>query len=332
MRLSTCTRVAALAALGLGACTGSIAGRDGKQDPGDTTDPGAGATMGGGNHPGSGGTTGGGTPGVEAVGRTPLRRLTHAQYNDTIRDLLGLREDFASAFAGDEDAGGFAANTESPVSEDQADQYHAAADAIATKAIAAGLGKLAPCAPPAGAADSCADQFVRTFGRRAFRRPLTQEEIDRYKLVYTAGAAGADFAGGIQLVITAMLESPNFLYLPERGDKTRAEKDALPLDPYETAARLSYFLIASTPDDELSAAADSGALKTPEQVVAQGKRLLASDRARDSMASFFLQWLEIGDLKVAAKDAKLFPQFNPEVAAAMLDELARWTTALKTLR
>jgi len=80
------------------------------------------------------------------------------------------------------------------VSEDQADQYHAAADVIATKAIAAGLTKLAPCAPPAGAADACAEQFVRTFGRRAFRRPLSAEEVTRYKAVYTSGASGADFA------------------------------------------------------------------------------------------------------------------------------------------
>jgi len=327
MCLSTCTRVAALAVLGLAACTGSIAGHDGRQDPGDT-DPGAGASMGTGNRPGgggSGGTTGGG-PGAEAPGRTPLRRLTHAEYNNTIRDLVGLREDFAVAFAGDEDAGGFASNTASPVSEDQADQYHAAADVIATKAIAAGLTKLAPCAPPAGAPDACAEQFVRTFGRRAFRRPLSAEEVTRYKAVYTSGASGADFASGIQLVITAMLESPNFLYLPERGDKTRAEKDALPLDPYETAARLSYFLIASMPDDELSAAADSGALRTPEQVLAQGKRLLATDRARDSMASFFLQWLEIGDLGKATKDAKMFPQYTPELADAMAAELASFSS------
>jgi hypothetical protein len=325
MRLSTCMRATALAALGLTACTGSIAGHDGKQDT--VTQPGTGASGGTTSHPGgTGGTTGGGGPSAESPGRTPLRRLTHAEYNNTIRDLLGLREDFAAGFAGDEDAGGFAANTASPVSEDQADQYHAAADAIATKALAAGLSKLAPCAPPAGAADACADQFVRSFGRRAFRRPLTTEEITRYKQVYTAGAGGSDFAGGVQLVITAMLESPNFLYLPERGDKKAAEKDALPLDPYETAARLSYFLIASTPDDELSAAADMGALRTPEQVAAQGKRLLSSDRARDSMASFFLQWLEMGNLNQAAKDAKLFPQYTPELAAAMTAELETFSS------
>src|SRR6185436_6993365 len=322
MCLSTCMRAAALAALGLTACTGSIAGHDGKHDPGD--DPGSGASGGNRNNGGGGGNGGGssGNPGVEIPGRTPLRRLTHLEYNNTIRDLFGLREDFAAPFAGDEDAGGFASNTESPVSEDQADQYHAAAEIIAGKAVAAGLGKLAPCAPPAGAADACATDFVRTFGRRAFRRPLSPEEITRYKAVYTAGGGATDFAGGIQLVITAMLESPNFLYLPERGMKSAAERDGLPLDPYEMAARLSYFLVASMPDDELSAAADKGELRTAEQVVLQGKRLLASQQARDSMASFFLQWLEIGDLKQAAKDAKLYPQYTPEVAGAMSAELA----------
>jgi hypothetical protein len=326
MRLSTCMTAAALAALGFTACTGSIAGHDRK--PGDPDpDPGSGASGGSGPRTGTGGAPGGGGgPTAESPGRTPLRRLTHTEYNNTIRDLLGLREDFAGAFAGDEDAGGFASNTASPVSEDQADQYHVAADAIATKAITAGVAKLAPCAPPAGAGDACADQFVRGFGRRAFRRPLTTEEITRYKQVFTAGGGAADFAGGIQLVITAMLESPNFLYLPERGDKKAAEKDALPLDPYETAARLSYFLIASTPDDALSAAADAGELRTPEQVLAQGKRLLASDRARDSMVSFFLQWLEIGDLGQSTKDPKMFPQYTPDVVAAMTAELQSFSS------
>jgi hypothetical protein len=336
MRRFTGMRAAALLAAGLSACTGSIPDRGGGSsnggDNGNGSD-GTGATGATGVKPGTGGAGGTGMGGggngsasAEAPGRTPMRRLTHAEYNNTIRDLFGLHDDFASAFSGDDDAGGFAANTESPVSEDQADQYHVAADAIPTKAIAGGLGTLAPCAPPAGAADACADQFVRSFGRRAFRRPLTTEEVARYKTVYTAGAGGADFASGLQLVITAMLESPNFLYLPERGDKKAAEKDGLPLDPYETAARLSYFLIGSTPDDQLSAAADAGALRTPDQVLAQGKRLLASTKARDSMASFFTQWLEMGDLGAVSKDQKLFPQFTPAVATAMTAELADFSS------
>ena len=318
----------ALAAVSVCACSGSIPGEPGDRPEEVTpTPPGSG---------GSGGRTthtpdppgGGGTPGsvTELPGRTPLRRLTHAEYNNTVADLFGLTGDFAGAFAGDEEAGGFASNTESPVSEDQAEQYHTAAAAIAAKVVAAGLTKLVPCAPPAGAADSCADQFIRSFGRRAFRRPLTADEVARYKTVWTAGGGGGDFTGGIELVLTAMLQSANFLYLPEIGDSAARGADGLPLDPYETAARLSYFLIGSMPDDELAAAADGKALATPEQVATQSKRLLASARAARSMASFYTQWLEMTDLGTVDRDAKLFPKFTPTLRQAMNDELTTFSS------
>jgi hypothetical protein len=315
MRRSRSMTAVAFAAIGLGGCTGAISGAGGGGDhpPGQVVVPPTSTP------PGAGPSTGPipSTPSAETAGRTPMRRLTHEEYNNTIRDLLGVEGNFAADFAGDEDANGFAANTTSPVDENQADEYHTAADAIATKAVMAGLGKLAPCV----AGDACADQFVKSFGRRAFRRPLSVEEQARYKQVYTVGAGGADFGAGLQLVITAMLESPNFLYLPEHGDKARAEKDALPLDPYETAARLSYFLIGTMPDDELAAAADAGNLKTPEQVGAQAARLLTTPKARDSMAAFYLQWLELTDLSGIDKDATLFPQFSPAVKDAMAAEL-----------
>jgi hypothetical protein len=304
---------------GLSACTGSIDG-DGSGQPGSPSTPGVGS-------PGQPGVPGSpGAPGAEVPGRTPVRRLTHVEYNNTIRDLLGLTEDFAGAFAGDEEAGGFASNTLSPVSEAQADQYHAAAETIAAKALAGGVNKVAPCA--GGNLDTCAQDFVRSFGRRAFRRPLTTDEIARYKQVYTVGAGGADFGAGIGLVITAMLQSPHFLYLPEHGNRQAAERDGLPLDPFETAARLSYFITSTMPDAELSAAADQGALRTAEQVAAHARRLLGTPQARDSVVSFYLQLLEMPDLSTVDKDTKLFPQYTQAVRAAMADDLA--TFASKT--
>jgi hypothetical protein len=304
---------------GLSACTGSI---DGNGAPGGgSPQPGAGAP----NTPGGSGNqpipT---TPGVERPGRTPVRRLTHLEYNNTIRDLLGLDEDFAGAFAGDEEAGGFAANTVSPVSEAQADQFHAAAEAIAAKALGS-LNQIAPCAGGASP-DACGQDFVRNFGRRAFRRPLSNDELARYKQVYTTGANGGDHGSGVALVITAMLQSPNFLYLPEHGNKQAAEKDGLPLDQYETAARLSYFLISSMPDAALSAAADQGALRTPDQVAAHARRLLGTPQARDSIVSFYLQLLELPSLSTVDKDPKLFPQYTPAVRAAMADEVASFAS------
>jgi hypothetical protein len=308
---------------GLSACTGSIDDNGSGAAGGGTPTPG---NSGPNANPGSpGNPTIPSAPGVERPGRTPVRRLTHLEYNNTIRDLLGLNEDFAGAFAGDEEAGGFAANTVSPVSEALADQYHAAAEGIAAKAVAAGLNQLAPCAGGASP-DSCAQDFVRNFGRRAFRRPLSNDELARYKQVYTTGANGADHAAGVALVLTAMLQSPNFLYLPEHGNKQAAEKDGLPLDPYETAARLSYFLTSSTPDAALSAAADQGALRTPEQVAAQARRLLSGPQARDSIISFYQQLLEMPNLATVDKDPKLFPQYTPAVRAAMADELAAFAS------
>jgi hypothetical protein len=264
----------------------------------------------------------------ETPGVTPLRRLTRAQYNNTIRDLLGLTGDFAGTFAGDEDAGGFRSNITSPVSEPQVEQYLRAADDLAGKAIAAGVNKVAPCAQPAqaAAAEACAADFIRNFGKRAFRRPLANDEQARYLAVYKAGADGAGanaFPEGVKLVLSALLQSPNFIYLPEvNGSRPAgASGGPLALDPYETASRLSYALWASMPDDELFAAADGGQLRTPEQVDAQARRLLGSPKARDSIVSFFQQWLEVSDILALDKDATLFKEFTPELRMAMRDEI-----------
>ena len=222
------TLVLVAAATFLYGCTGTVGGSSSDPNPG----PGNGGNNGG--RPPGPGMTGGsqpsnpipGTPGApppapgaaaETPGRTPLRRLTRIQYNNTVRDLLGLTGDFGSAFAGDEDAGGFKSNLISPVSEPQVEQYNKVAEELGTKAVAGGLNKISPCTPPQTAEGTCADQFVKAFGKRAFRRPLLPEEVERYKAVYEAGRNGADFGAGVALVIAAMLQSPNFLYLPELG-------------------------------------------------------------------------------------------------------------------
>jgi hypothetical protein len=259
---------------------------------------------------------------------TPLRRLTRAQYNNTIRDLLGLSGDFAGTFAGDEDAGGFRSNITSPLGEPQVEQYLRAADDLAGKAVTAGVNKLAPCAQPtpAAAAETCAADFIRNFGKRAFRRPLSNEEQARYLTVYKAGADPAGptaFAEGVKLVLSAMLQSPNFLYLPEVSGSRPAGSTSGPLalDGYEVATRLSYALQGTMPDEELFAAADMGALRTPEQIDAQARRLLGSPKARDSIVSFFQQWLEVSDILALDKNPMVFKEFTPELRVAMRDEI-----------
>jgi hypothetical protein len=315
MRRSSMRDLLLVGVIATGGCNGSVgeSAGPGGRPPGPPADPGLPPT------PGTPAIPGANVP--EIPGATPLRRLTRAQYNNTVRDLLGLSGEFGATFAGDDDAGGFRSNVVSPVSEPQVEQYYRTAEDLATRAVAGGLAKLAPCPPPRPE-PACADEFVRNFGKRAFRRPLTPEEVDRYQQVYQAGrGASGDLASGVTLVIAAMLQSPNFLYLPEIGDSAAKEKDGVPLDGYEVASRLSYFLLGSMPDEELFAAADARALRTPEQIGAQARRLLKSPRARDAIVSFFTQWLEVTELGSIDKDAMLFPEFTPALRTAMRDEI-----------
>jgi hypothetical protein len=251
---------------------------------------------------------------------TTLRRLTRAQYNNTVRDLLGVGGDPAAGFGLDEDEGGFAANSRAPIKELQLEKYREVAEDLASKA-AADMGRLVPCAPPAGAEPACLDEFLRDFGKRAYRRPLTGEEADLYRSLFAVGREGGDFASGIALVVSTMLQSPNFLYRPELGDPMRAGREGMPLTQYETASRLSYFLQNTMPDQDLFAAAEAGRLGTADEVAAQARRLIESPRARDSVVSFYLQWLQVDDLLSVEKDPEVYPMFTPEVRAAMREEI-----------
>jgi hypothetical protein len=330
---------ATLLALALGAfgCSGSISG-DGNGGPGPTNGgpmtpngmngmPGA-MTPGTPGNPGTPGTPGApGTPGSPGVnipvvpplpGHTPMRRLTRSQYNNTIQDLLGIVGDAAADFGVDEDNAGFASNATAPLNDGQIEKYQQVAEQLADKAVA-NLGALMKC--PAGAAeDACVDSFVRGFGKRALRRPLTDAEVTRYKTLYTTGRTGGDMSTGVSLVISALLQSPYFLYRIELGEPG-ATGATIPLTAYEVATRLSYFMTDSTPDDALLAAADAGKLKTPEGIAAEAQRMLSSPAAKQTLVSFYTQWLGVDDLGTIEKDAKAYPIFTPEVRAAMRDEV-----------
>jgi hypothetical protein len=295
--------------VGASACSGSI---------GKTADPGGGP----GNNPGGGPGTGGNQPPAAPgeLAHTPMRRLTRAQYNNTVRDLLGVTADTAGAFALDENDGGFASNATAPVKELQLDKYREAAEDLANKATV-DLPKLVPCAPPAKLEAPCLDEFLRDFGKRAYRRPLEADEIARYQALFAVGKDGADFATAIRLVVSTMLQSPNFLYRPEIGDPRRLTGKMMALTHYETASRLSYYLHNSMPDAELFVAADTGKLGTADEVAAQARRLMANPRARDTVVSFHAQWLQTDDLLTVEKSPTSYPMFTPEVRAAMKDEL-----------
>jgi hypothetical protein len=237
-----------------------------------------------------------------------LRRLTHSQYNNTVRDLLGDSTRPADSFPQEDYVNGFknqiAAQDISPL---LAEAYNAAAERLAKSAFVGGTDSnhLIPCKQ---ATAGCADKFVRSFGLRAFRRPLTPAEVQRYRALF---AKNQDFLSGAQLVIEAMLQSPKFLF---RADGS---------GPYAIATRLSYFLWDTMPDEALFRAAAAGQLTTKAGIDKAIERMIEDPRAREAVDEFTSQWLRFDLAQTAVKDRSLYPQFSPELAMAMTEETKR---------
>jgi hypothetical protein len=253
----------------------------------------------------------------------PLRRLTRIEYNNTVRDLLGVTTSPADTFPPDEVSGVF--NNDARVLSVPpllAEKYMDAAEALAAGAVG-NLSKLVGCDPAGVGEETCARQFVERFGRRAYRRPITMTETTRLMKVFTDARAQGDFAWGVEVVVQAVLQSPQFLYRFEPGLAAGPGDKVLRLTPYELASRLSYLVWATMPDDRLSAAADSGQLTTSDQVATMVREMLKDPRARPAMTEFYRQWLGMGALETVSKDPKVYPEFTE----AMRTELEAETPA-----
>lgn len=159
---------------------------------------------------------------------------------------------------------------------------------------------------------------LRRFATRAFRRPATDVEIERLtKLVEQVTASGQTWEAGMQYAFQAVLCSPKFLFRLEL-DESSSPKDSHPLNEYQLASRLSYFLWATMPDDELFALAAKNELAA--NLDAQVARMLKDPKAKTLVDNFAIQWLQLGRLRQFAADKKLFPQFNEQLKSAMLRE------------
>jgi hypothetical protein len=259
--------------------------------------------------------------GVQSTGPRVLRRLARFEYDNSIQDLLGQDANADEGLAADTVVNGFDDNAQAlVVTPLLGDQLYTSAERLAAQAVQ-DLARLAPCAT-ANATDDCATQIITDFGRRAFRRPLTDTEAARYLGLHQIGAKDGGFSAGIQLVLTAMLQSPGFLYRTELGDLSA--DGSFVLDPYEIATELAYTLTGSTPDDVLLDAAKNNALATPDQLDAQAHRLIASARGQAQLVHFVSEWLELDRLASVPKDAAIFPEFAPEIRQAMAKEAQRF--------
>ena len=237
-----------------------------------------------------------------------LRRLTHSQYNQTVRDLLGDASRPAERFPQEDFVNGFRNQIQGQsLSPLLIESYSEAAEKLATSALRGGDTRgLVGCKPSL----PCRTKFVREFGLRAFRRPLDTGERQRYEALF---ATEKEFLKGAQLVIEAMLQSSNFLFRLENTSDPKWK-------PYATASRLSYSLWDTMPDATLFAAAERGELSTRKEVELQVRRMLDHPRARQALNEFISQWLRFDRILTASKDRRKYPQFTRETAVAMTEE------------
>ena len=261
-------------------------------------------------------------------GPTLIQRLTRRQYNNTIRDLLGVDTHPADAFPADGGGGGGFDNNASTlfVPPILMEKYLAAAADVLMKADPARY--IAARPGPDLPEDAAARRSVAAFARRAFRRPVESDEVERLmRLFRRAQARGDGFEAAVRLALRAVLVSPGFLYLLER-DRSDV-KGPYRVSDHELACRLSYFLWSSMPDGELSDLADAGRLHEPEVLALQVRRMLADPKSRAMAEDFAGQWLRVGSLAdLAEPDKKLFPEYTPELRDAMVEEAVSYFHAI----
>ena len=244
-----------------------------------------------------------------------VRRMTHAQYDNTVRDLLNDFSRPALRFPPEDYVDGFKNQlTAQGMPPLLVETYSTSAEKLATNAFRVGdINGLVPCKPSSAADDKCRDGFIRKFGLRAFRRPLREDEVQRYATVFAMQAkASRKFLEGARVVVEAMLQSPNFLFHVESGPDGKSSD-------YDIASRLSYTLWNTMPDATLFGAAARGELRTPDGREAAARRMLADPKGRQALDEFFDEWLRF-DRVINAVKGRGFNEFTPELGVAMAEE------------
>ena len=246
------------------------------------------------------------------------RRLSQVEYANTVRALFGDDIVLGVAFPPDEEMLGFDNNARGlQVTPIHTERYMESAEGLASQVVDR-LSHLLPC-DPESEPRACAQRFLETFGLRAWRRPLTDEELSRYMGVYDAVMAGDEtsFPEAVEVLISGLLQSPHFLYRIEIGLPSAERPDLRVLNSFEMASRLSYFIWRSMPDEVLMEAAVNGGLDTPESLAAEARRMLAAPQAREAFWTFFAQWLHLDELPSLVRDPRYYPDFDATARAEL---------------
>ncbi|HVY88975.1 MAG TPA: DUF1592 domain-containing protein [Hyphomonadaceae bacterium] len=270
------------------------------------------------------------------------RRINELQYRHAIADIFGPSIKAEGRFEPELRKDGLLAigASEVSISDSGFAQYFTIARSIADQvllntptqenqkaAVQAARDKVVPCTPakPDAPDAACAEKFVRTYGERMFRRPLTEADVAlRVKLAEAGAVQNKDFYHGIKLSLISLLTAPEFLFRLETAEPDGATPGSVRLDSYSKAARLSYLMWDAPPDTELLAAAKDGSINTPAGLKAQIDRLSANHaRMEVGLRSFFTDMLDFNMFEDLTKDPKAYPKFSLAVANGAREQTLR---------
>ncbi|WAS98001.1 DUF1592 domain-containing protein [Nannocystis punicea] len=260
----------------------------------------------------------------QAVPGPTLRRLTASEFTHSMQDLLGpvtLGDVEADSLQDGFFAVGAARVALSPAGVARYEQ--AIGDATAQAfADPARVAQILRCVPTQLTDVTCMRDALATFGRRAWRRPLTGVELERYLgIATTIGSETGDVVVGLRHAVWALLQAPHFLYRVELGEPSPDHGGRLEFTSYEMASRLAFTLWNTLPDEALLDAAEADQLSDGPGVTEQAARMLADPRARQGVHNFIAELYGLWALGEKVKDDTLFPQWTPTLKAVMRDEL-----------
>ena len=260
-----------------------------------------------------------------------LRRLTQAEYRNSIADIFGPDIEIRGTFEPTIRMGGLQATSTGVLSITPAgfESYTKMADSIATQATSEKYRSKLPCAPQSASApdDACMAQVLNHYGMLLFRRPLTPDELKNgVMLGRTLAKSSNDFYAGLRYSLATLIQAPDFLFRKEEA--VTVGKNQYALESYSRATRLSYLLWSTTPDSELLSAAQNGELNTAAGLDKQVTRLMASPRLEAGMRSFFNDMFELDTFDNVSKDSLFYPKWSAIIAASAKEETLRTTLDL----
>jgi hypothetical protein len=269
-------------------------------------------------------------PAAQLIPTARVVRLSRPQWSNAVRDLLKLPDisEIDSTVTGDALIGFDNEADALYVTEQLRQQLFDAAEKLADKVTgdATALARLVPTDAPSDAAGR-AKAFVTSFGKRAFRRPLTDAEVTTHLGIFNQGPTlypGVEaFRAGASLVIQAMLQSPYFLYRTELGTAA-AGASQVPLNDWEVASKLAFTIANTMPDEALFTAASAGKLHDKDGVAAEAKRLLDGPTGTTGLRNFNLQVYRLGTYDGIVRDPTVFPDFTANTPAAMREEVLKF--------